>query len=111
MDVAADIMEVQIEKLGLKESPPYSYLYDGYGMETMNYVNNSGSFFFYAFSLPTLVALRFIINLIALRYRKHEIARRIGMAVYSSNHYEFLMMGFKKIIIETFTDLSIMSLL
>ena len=80
-------------------------------MESMNYVKNSGSFFFFLGSIPSLVGTRFIINLIAVFFRRYALARQVGMIAYSPNNYEFMMMAFQKLVLETFTDLCLITFL
>ena len=104
-------MEEQYGNLDLVESPPYSSLFEGYGMDSLNFINNSGSYFFFLGLIPTVLGVKFIINLIALYFRRYEFARQVGMYVYDSDKSELMMMAFKKLVMETFTDLCICSFL
>lgn len=111
MDVVGDIMEAQYGNLDFEESPPFSSYFEGYGMDSMNYVSNSGSFFFFMGLIPAVVYARLAINLVCLCLRKRAFARRVGMFVYVKNKNEFMMLALTKLVLETYTDLCICSFL
>ena len=108
MDILGDNLGEVYEQLDLKESPPFSSKFEGYGLESLNIIKNSGSIFFYSGVIPTLVFVRFIANSLALCFRRHERARKIGVIVFIPNKQELLVMALSKLVMETFTDLCLM---
>ena len=111
MDILGDKMEEQYEKIKFNETPPYSDKFEGYGMDSLNFFKNSGSFFFYFGLIPFVVVVRFIINCLAVYYRKYETARKIGVMAYSNNKQQILILAMSKLVLETFTDLCLMTYL
>ena len=105
-DIALDHVYDHLE---VRVSPNFSSAFESFGLETLNLVLLSASYFVYLFVFAVVFALSHLMTMVFLRYRHYRFARQLGIWTFIPNKMEKLKQATERLNLESITDICIMS--
>ena len=85
--------------------------YDLFGIDTKNFIFNSGSYFVFMMGFVIVNAILFLLNKLAARFSNHKAFRKLGLKVYSSSYKTDTKYESSKMYLESYFDLTLCAFL
>ena len=89
------------------ETQPYNEHFEQFGIENLNFLQNSGSFMLFQILIPLYIILEILINRLALSYKKYQCCRNLGMSFHNKHPKRSLIHSFLKLLMESYFEIII----
>jgi len=102
---------IYLSLFNFTESDPHTESFGMLGIETKNFLVNSGSYFIVMFGILGFNLVYWFLNSIAKRCARFKSCRRMGIKVYNEDYKSDSTNNVIKLVLETHFDISMIAVL